>query len=442
MSFASAIMNCRSAIASELLKKLHRDRRQRLGKSVRHASTVKRLPSVLALAMVAFITSVAEAQGNGAGTVQLYSIAQPDWPLLSLPSRKAAKRGALMPYASFPVFTTLEAQDCKNRWWQVGPSAWLCPDEATATPVTPTATSSDALSEQLLYVAVGKNGALGYRRREEVDLGSPAAELQPGFMLGIAQTVDSSDGSELLTTHGYWISSRDVQVVRPSTFHGSAVDGELEIGWVFDKRAPVYSAPDKKAQPPTFVERLTQVTINGQQQKPSGLWLKTEQGWLKAADVRVPELQPAPSETSADERWIDVDTKTQTLVAYAGRRPVFATLVSTGRGKTGTEQATPTGLHRLWVKLRRSDMDNLDDAESQSPYAVEAVPYVMFFDRGYGIHGTYWHDRFGTPKSHGCVNVSLDDARWLFEFTGPHLPRGWSAVFPNEAERGTLVQVR
>ncbi len=87
-------------------------------------------------------------------------------------------------------------------------------------------------------------------------------------------------------------------------------------------------------------------------------------------------------------------------------------------------------------------MDNLDDADSQSPYAVEAVPDVMFFDRGYGIHGTYWHDRFGTPKSHGCVNVSLNDARWLFDFTGPHLPRGWSAVFPTATERGTLVRVR
>jgi hypothetical protein len=261
-------------------------------------------------------------------------------------------------------------------------------------------------------------------------------------MLGITRTSEDSDATALQTTHGYWISARDVQVVKPSAFHGNELDGELEIGWVFDKRAPVYSAPDKKSQPPTFVERLTQVAIGGQQQKPSGLWLKTDRGWLKAADVRVPELQSPPSDVAVDERWIDVDTKSQTLVAYSGARPVFATLVSTGRGKPGTEVATPSGLHRLWIKLKRSDMDNLDDADSPSPYAVEAVPYVMFFDRGYGIHGTYWHDRFGTPKSHGCVNVSLDDARWLFDFTGPHLPRGWSAVFPNATERGTLVQVR
>jgi len=136
-----------------------------------------------------------------------------------------------------------------------------------------------------------------------------------------------------------------------------------------------------------------------------------------------------------------VDTNSQTLVAYIGPRPVYATLASTGRGKPGSEQATPLGLHRLWVKLRRSDMDNLENSDTQTPYDVEAVPYVMFFERGYGIHGTYWHDRFGVPKSHGCVNVSVSDARWLFEFSSPHLPVGWSAAFPTARERGTLVRV-
>jgi hypothetical protein len=415
MSFASVIMNCRLAFASS------------------------------ACLLVSSGVGLGQTQIETANPTRLarYSISQPDWPLWSTPSRKGAHRGALLQSASFPVFATFETPECKNPWWQVGPSAWLCSDEATLTRVDPTEASSDPKSsDSLLYVAVGKNGALGYRRREEVDVGSPGAELQPGFMLGITQTSEDSDATKLQTTHGYWISARDVQVVKPSSFHGNELDGELEIGWVFDKRAPVYSAPDKKAQPPAFVDRLTQVAIGGQQQKPSGLWLKIDQGWLKASDVRVPELQSPPSDVAVDERWIDVDTKSQTLVAYTGTRPVFATLVSTGRGKPGTEEATPSGLHRLWIKLKRSDMDNLDDADSASPYAVEAVPYVMFFDRGYGIHGTYWHDRFGTPKSHGCVNVSLNDARWLFDFTGPHLPRGWSAVFPNATERGTLVRVR
>jgi hypothetical protein len=194
--------------------------------------------------------------------------------------------------------------------------------------------------------------------------------------------------------------------------------------------------------PPRFVERLSAINVQGQQQRPSGLWIKYEGGWLKSTGLRLAQLQPPPEQVSADEHWIDVDTNTQTLIAYVGSRPVYATLVSTGRGKTGTPQATPPGTYRIWVKLDQADMDNLDEPAQKSPYAVEAVPHVMFFTGGYGIHGTYWHDEFGTPKSHGCVNVSLRDARWLFQFASPHLPAGWSAAFPTALERGTVVRVR
>jgi hypothetical protein len=374
----------------------------------------------------------------------VYSIAQPDWPLWRLPSRHGAHRGALAPRVAVPLFATAEGPGCKNLWWQVGAHAWLCPDDATVTEADAASLTStvSAHNEVLTYVAVGKNGALGYRRRQDIDVGSPNAEFQAGFLLAIAQASDWGDSTALLTTHDLWLSARDVQTVKPSAFTGTAVDGELAVAWVSEKRSLLYSAPDTRKHPPVYVERLAQVEVSGQQQKGSVLWLRTAQGWLKSSDVRMPEVQAPPQGIAADERWLDVDTKTQTLVAYVGSRPVYATVVSTGRGKPGTEQATPVGLHRLWIKLYRSDMDNLEDPETQSPYAVEAVPYVMFFDRGYGIHGTYWHDRFGAPKSHGCVNVSLADARWLFQFTSPHLPIGWSAVFPTEQERGTLVRVR
>ncbi len=423
MSYASAIMSYRSAIANA-------------GSQLSHGA--------LCLTLALTTPALGQAARARSGAVPVYSIAQPDWPLWRLPSRHAAHRGALAPKAGVPLFATAEGPGCKNLWWQVGAHAWLCPDDATITEAdTASLTSTvSAHDEVLTYVAVGKNGALGYRLRQDIDVGSPNAEFQAGFLLAITQASDWGDSTALLTTHDYWLSARDVQTVKPSAFTGTAVDGELDVAWVSEKRTFVYSAPDMRKQPPVYVERLARVEVSGQQQKGSVLWLRTEQGWLKASDVRMPEVQAPPQGIAADERWLDVDTKTQTLVAYVGSRPVYATIVSTGRGKPGTEQATPVGLHRLWIKLYRSDMDNLEDPETQSPYAVEAVPYVMFFDRGYGIHGTYWHDRFGSPKSHGCVNVSLADARWLFQFTSPHLPIGWSAVFPTAQERGTLVRVR
>ncbi len=414
-------------------------RRARVSARATHSSWFARV-----FVMTLILARPTAAQTAPNADIPIYSIAQPDWPLWQLPSMKSAHRGALAQSERIRLFATAEGPDCRNPWWQVGADAWLCPDAATLTQAlgsesAPGATRSS--NGPIGYVAVGKQGALGYRRLEDVDVGSPNGELQAGFMLGITQASQAGDSTALLTTHDLWIPARDVQAIKPSSFKGTEITGELEIAWVFDKRSPLHSAPDVRQRPPAFLERLAQVTITGQQQKPSGLWFRTEQGWLKSTDLRVPELQPPPQGIGTEERWLDVDIKSQTLVAYVGMRPVFATLVSTGRGKPGTELATPVGLHRIWIKLRRSDMDNLDDADNHSPYAVEAVPHVMFFDRGYGIHGTYWHDAFGVPKSHGCVNVSLSDADWLFAFTGPHLPIGWTAVFPTARESGTLVRV-
>jgi len=115
--------------------------------------------------------------------------------------------------------------------------------------------------------------------------------------------------------------------------------------------------------------------------------------------------RPPISEPRSDERWIDVNLTTQTLTAYEGRRPIYSAVVSTGLPHT----PTPVGQFRVWVKLRYDDM--------QGPgYYLPDVPYVMYFTRGYGLHGTYWHHNFGTPMSHGCVNLSDADARWLFNW--------------------------
>ena len=117
-----------------------------------------------------------------------------------------------------------------------------------------------------------------------------------------------------------------------------------------------------------------------------------------------PVTPPSPPET-ADEKWIDVDLTAQRLVGYEGITPVFESVVSTGL------PATPTvvGEFRIWTKFVADDM-------AGPGYYLADVPYVMYFHRGYGIHGTYWHASFGTPMSHGCVNLSIADAKRLFSW--------------------------
>lgn len=117
-----------------------------------------------------------------------------------------------------------------------------------------------------------------------------------------------------------------------------------------------------------------------------------------------PPAAPAPSnETRGGVRWIDVDLTNQMVYAYEGDTIVNSFVVSTGTAYT----PTVTGKFKIWIKLKSTDM-------SGPGYYLPDVPYTMYFYKGYGLHGTYWHSNFGTPMSHGCVNLSIPDAEWLF----------------------------
>jgi LysM repeat protein len=135
--------------------------------------------------------------------------------------------------------------------------------------------------------------------------------------------------------------------------------------------------------------------------------------------LRIPRgTSPAPPSSPTtghvSGRWIDIDLSAQRLTAYQGNKQVRSTLVSTGLSRT----PTPPGQYRIYVKYASASM-------SGPGYHVPNVPYVMYFYRGYSIHGTYWHSSFGRRMSHGCVNLPTSEARWLYN---------WASV-------GTLVKI-
>lgn len=106
-----------------------------------------------------------------------------------------------------------------------------------------------------------------------------------------------------------------------------------------------------------------------------------------------------------NERWIDIDLTNQSLSAYEGADLVNYFIVSTGRGGS----PTVTGTFHIWVKVRIQAM-------SGPGYYIKDVPWVMYFYQSYGIHGTWWHNNFGTPMSAGCVNMTIDDAKWMYDW--------------------------
>ena len=124
---------------------------------------------------------------------------------------------------------------------------------------------------------------------------------------------------------------------------------------------------------------------------------------------------------------------------------MYATLISSGRVRNSNNpllnHETPAGQYRILSKHTSATMDG--DHAIFGAYSLEDVPYVQFFKGAYALHGAFWHDRFGRPSSHGCINLAPEDARWLFDWTSPEVPRAWHAAYPvPPGPRGTLLVIR
>ncbi|MFI5302713.1 MAG: L,D-transpeptidase, partial [Polyangiales bacterium] len=171
------------------------------------------------------------------------------------------------------------------------------------------------------------------------------------------------------------------------------------------------------------------------------------------AVTRVDAATKLPYDVGESDAWMEISIARQSLVLYRGLTPIFVTLVSTGAdgaGDVATTRSTPRGWFRIYSKhvtYRMSADEHPPWTEGAPPdprYRIDDVPYVQYFQGGYALHAAYWHDSFGQPKSHGCVNLSPRDALWLFTRTTPDLPEGWYGVYSGRAgsDKGTVVVVK
>jgi lipoprotein-anchoring transpeptidase ErfK/SrfK len=151
------------------------------------------------------------------------------------------------------------------------------------------------------------------------------------------------------------------------------------------------------------------------------------------------ELQKEVLGVSDGLKRIEVDLTNQRLYAFEGGNRVFDFAISSGKwGRT------PTGVFRIWIKLRYTKMEGGSHALG-TYYYLPNVPYVMYFFneavpqwRGYGLHGTYWHSNFGHPMSHGCINMKTEEAGLLYYWAMPDL-RGKSSIYATGDNPGTTI---
>ncbi|WP_437319465.1 L,D-transpeptidase [Sorangium sp. So ce385] len=300
----------------------------------------------------------------------------------------------------------------------------------------------DATPSVLLYGRPAPGLAGDRRSPDALVLGR--ARTRSGFAL--LSTFDHDERRFGLTTDLAVLPLDRTRVIRPSAFSGLSLPEGVALPVAFARRRHAARlVPGERGglarAPLRFREAIP---LSGASRRVAGVdYLEARDGSLVRADdvVRVDPLPRTPAWAVRGRKWIDVSINQQSLVAYEGARPVYVTLVSTGADGLGdpeTTRSTIQGLFRIHTKHVTVTMDG--DEEEEDPFDFRDVPFVQYFTGGFAFHAAYWHDDFGTARSHGCVNLSPLDAAWLFEWTTPEVPADWHGAL--SLRKGTLVSIR
>jgi hypothetical protein len=253
------------------------------------------------------------------------------------------------------------------------------------------------------------------------------------YFLAKAREITHRGKRYLQTIRGEYVRREDLEPFGRSKLRGQVLDAKhrLPLAFVLPPQAKVYGARQGELTVTGKLTRYDRVRVARVLRRQGRAWVVTpDERHLPTTAVRVVRKRARPARVPADAKWLHFDLSQQTVTAYRGDRPVYASLISSGK----PPHDTPTGLYRIYAKHLSVTMRGPDPEKGW--YYIEEVPWTMFYYRKYAIHGAYWHDKFGNTKSHGCTNLAPVDARWLFRFTAPRLPKGWHARLN---QRGTWV---
>ncbi len=247
-----------------------------------------------------------------------------------------------------------------------------------------------------------------------------------------------------ITTDARLIPADKIRPNSGSPFHGLDIrDVGLPVAFAYGDKRPSFRLKDGHLEPgPELgLREFLQLTGSVKELRGDRMVEVRDGRWVKSDDLRT-AARPSklPAWATKKNRWVDVSLINQTLVLWEGDKPVYATLVSTGRDGLGDPAktfSTPQGFFKIFQKHVTTTMDS---TAAESEFELRDVPWVMYFKGGYALHAAYWHDDFGRPRSHGCINLAPIDARHVFEFVSPAVPDHWHMTSGgNGFEEGSIV---
>lgn len=250
---------------------------------------------------------------------------------------------------------------------------------------------------------------------EAVDGSNPKRYMSPGRFLYVTYTnrVDVNNGYYVQLSSGEWMRASPIGGY--STYQGLVFrhTPHNDFGWIFEetrpRRAPAYDAPELERSLPraTVVQVYDVVEVNNTEWFMIGL-----NEWVERRYIRRVVVDTTPPAGVDNNRWIEINLHEQTLSVYENGELVFATLTTTGLDPFFTQP----GLFKIYEMKERETMRGSFEVDRSDYYYLEDVPWTMYYDQARAMHGAYWHALFGSPQSHGCVNLSIGDSRWLFDW--------------------------
>jgi hypothetical protein len=212
---------------------------------------------------------------------------------------------------------------------------------------------------------------------------------------------------------GEWVEKKYLTEVFPSYFTGVLINAEpaIPFGWILvGHHASAVPGGPEVLEPAYQVKKYQLASFYATEVVDGWRWYDIGGGrWVKQTLVSKVQRVGNPGLSG---RWVAIDLYEQNLVAYEGDTMVFATLVASGLPGSDTR----AGVYSIYARSSNAVMDGTSGGYGD--YRLENVPYAMYFDGDISLHGTYWHNGFGYRQSRGCVNLTISDARWLYEWLG------------------------
>jgi lipoprotein-anchoring transpeptidase ErfK/SrfK len=242
--------------------------------------------------------------------------------------------------------------------------------------------------------------------------GPGVQQFPPGFVYISYIDQANINGVYFLLQSGGWIPGKGERVGEIPTFQGLVFNAtpRASFGWAFEQ-IPVLSAPGYNA--PATVQQIypfqTMYIYAVQIADNTDWYLIGPDQWVEGRKVARVTPNTTPPQGVDTNRWIDVDLAEQTLVVYDNNRLVFASVIASGQEPFWTRPGT-------FQIYQKKDIETMRNNDPSDFYYLDNVPWTMYFDGPRALHGAYWRTRFGYSQSHGCVNLSVGDANWLFQW--------------------------